>query len=159
MASEDTTRDGAKKPKSGNDNTSNLSQPEESNDRIGMPNVDILVKEEIERLTKELIEDIRDIVLMDVSYDTIDFIPEEEIEIERPVDYSRDQFNNIIQDVQASLLRGEAQSTFYDYVEYLKMFTVRYNSTNGRPEITLTVKLDGAGVDDATTRKIKITRR
>jgi len=151
-------KDGQVLPASGNSTASDQPVPEKSDVPIGMPNINKVVQKELERLTKEVINDIKTIMLADVDYASIDYIPEDEIDIPRNTDYIRNQFNAIYQRLANNLESGNNQSTRFDYPKYLSMFNVRYNSTNGKPEITLVLDFDGAGADDLRIRRVAIDR-
>jgi len=129
-------------------------------DRIGMPNVSKTVEREIERLTKELIKDMKSIILTDVDYGSIDFIPEREIELAVDIDFIRDSFNNMIDLVKTKLAPGTpGRPRTSEYIDYFNLFSVRYNTSNGEPEINLNLEFNGYGAEDLIINKISIQRK
>jgi hypothetical protein len=136
-------------PRNPGRNNTDEDQPDKSNDPIGMPNIKKLVKEETERLTKELIDSMKGILVLDVNYDTINFIPEDEIDIPRQSNFIRNQFTDIVNEIRSRLAVGYnfAGLPNSDYPKYLKMFNFIYNS-RGDAEITLSLDYDGLGADD-----------
>lgn len=149
-------------PESGKDAASDSSVPEKSKDidRIGMPNVSQGVQKEIERLTKEAIKDLKTIVLADVDYESIDFIPEEEIDIPTEVDFIKDSFNNAVNVIRQQLAPGDVQAgeETDEYLNYFNLFEVSYNGSTGRPEIVLNLEFTGLGAEDLMINKVAINR-
>lgn len=137
---------------------SNISIPSESDERLSMPNMSVIVKQEADRLIKELIYDMRLIVLADVDYESIDLIPQGENDFSEEVDFTYNEFNKIVQSIQTKLMMGTRGSPEYNPAEFLKMFNIRYNNNTGQAEITLNLEFDGIGADDISFRSIKIER-
>lgn len=139
--------------------TSNISVPEESNDRFSMPNINILVKNEAERLIKELIDDMRVFIVSDFDYESIDFIPEENPEIDNRRDVIYDTINEISQSMQKKLNKGTPGDPDYNPGEFLKMFDIRYNTDTGQSEITLNLEFEGGLFENISIKSVNIERR
>lgn len=149
----------ARKPGKTTEAPSNFAIGVQTNDRVSMPNIDKVVEQEIERITKEVIRQIEDIVIgYNTNYTTINYIPEADQEILSSINFSVDQFNGVVDQIQTALNRGLATSENYDYAKYLEMFQVRYNSITGQPEITVILEFDGFGFEDLAISKVLITR-
>lgn len=139
--------------------TSNISVPEASNDRFSMPNINILVKNEADRLIKELIDDMRVFIVSDFDYESIDFIPEENPEIDNRRDVIYDTINEISQSMQKKLNKGTPGDPDYNPGEFLKMFDIRYNTDTGQSEITLNLEFEGGLFENISIKSVNIERR
>ena len=150
----------AKRAKKGTDTPSNFAVGVQSNDRINMPNIDRIVTEEVERLTREMIADIRDISIYStvINYQSIDYIPESDPDIPQDTNFIVDEFNSVIDQIQTALDRGNPTSANYDFAKYLEMFQIRYNGVTGQPEITVVLEFSGLGFDDLDINQVLITR-
>jgi len=106
--------------------------PQENTDRITMSNVYQEVNKEIKRLELEIITDMSELISFDIRYESIDYIPEGSIDDSGKI-YDRNafmpQFNKIFNAVKIALDKGNPASDNYNALEYLKMFSVRYNSS------------------------------
>jgi hypothetical protein len=140
------------------DISSDIGIPSDSNEQLSMPNMSVVVKEETDRLIKELIYDIRSIVLADVNYESIDLVPQGENDFSEDVDFTYNEFNKIVESIQKKLNMGTRQTVEYNPAEFLKMFNIRYNNNTGQAEITLNLEFDGIGAEDISFRSIKIER-
>jgi hypothetical protein len=140
------------------DISSDIGIPSDSNEQLSMPNMSVVVKEETDRLIKELIYDIRSIVLADVNYESIDLVPQGENDFSDDVDFTYNEFNKIVESIQKKLNMGTRQTVEYNPAEFLKMFNIRYNNNTGQAEITLNLEFDGIGAEDISFRSIKIER-
>lgn len=130
-------------------NSTNTPLTGESSEMLSMPDLDTLVDEEIERLTLELTNDMKELVISKtVDYESIDFFPGSEVEIIKPVKikYFREIFNDMCQDVRNLIAKSIYASDKYNYAEYLDLFEVQYNNTNGMPIVSFKVQLPNYNV-------------
>jgi len=136
--------------------SSNQNVPETSDEPLSMPNLTDRIIEEVERLTLEIINETKTLITSGVNYKSVNYIEESDIENPKSVDGIREIFNQMVQAIQDSLNLGNENSENYDYLEYLKLFNVRYN--NGEPEITISLNLIEFNKDDVEVVNVKIDR-
>lgn len=139
--------------------SSNIDVPFDSNERFSMPNINLLVKNEADRLIKELIDDMRTFVVSDFNYESIDFIPEENSDINNNRDVIYDTINQIAESMQKKLNKGTPGDPDYNPGEFLKMFDIRYNTDTGQSEITLNLDFEGGLFENISIKSINIERR
>lgn len=133
-------------PESGIKGASDLKKSDKSNDPIGMPNVSPAIKKETERLTKEFLNDMKSLIIMNVNYESIDFIPEEEIDIDNQADFVSNEWNNIVNQITDKIKMGDSSASAYP--NFLDMFEVVYNINSGIPEIKFNLEFSGFGAED-----------
>jgi len=132
-----------------------------TDERLDMPNLNRVVDKEVERLQRELIEDMKEVILADIKFDSIDYIPERDVIIDDPeINYFKAEFNRIIELVNTSLRMGNAENPDQINMEkYLELFKVEYN-VDGIPRITLVISIDSVDGEDLSINadKINITK-
>jgi hypothetical protein len=121
----------------GKDPQSNRPIPAQSTDSLNTANQSRVVLKEIERLTKELIEDTKAALGSKIDLVSINLV-DGETETDFFPDLARDAFNEYVSDLQEILDLGDNQNT---YLRYLDLFSVRYNDT-GEAIISLNINLE-----------------
>ena len=131
-----------------------------TDERLDMPNLNKVVDQEVALLQREIIEDMKEVILADIKFDSIDYIPENDTLVQdSQIDYFRSEFNNVLELIYAELKKGNAENPYeINMKEYLKLFSVRYAS-NGMPIITFTLNIDTVDGADLSidSDKINIT--
>ena len=120
------------------------------------------VTEELNRLTLEIINDSKDLIPFNLSFESIDFIPEREVfsadnETKYGIyfeDTETDQFidvrNTQSEDNSLAIIRKKItdlnKARRNGTKRYFDAFTVKYDS-NGTPEISLKIDIGNSGID------------
>lgn len=114
-----------------------------SDDRVESPNISRVVQKEVQRLQREIIEDMKEVVLAEITFDSIDYIPESDIIVDdRERDFFRSEFNKVYQDINTRISQGNSENPDnINMKQYLKLFNVTYDS-NGLPVVTFSIKVD-----------------
>jgi hypothetical protein len=132
-----------------------------TDDRLDMPNLNKVVDQEVARLQREIIEDMKEVILADIKFDSIDYIPENDTVIQdTQIDYFRSEFNNVLELIYAELKKGNAENPYeVNMKEYLQLFSVEYDSS-GMPVITFSLNIDTVDGADLSidSDKINITK-
>jgi hypothetical protein len=131
-----------------------------TDERLDMPNLNKVVEQEVELLKREIIDDMKEVILADINFDSIDYIPESDVLVQdAEIDYFRSEFNNVLKLVYAELKKGNSENPYeVNMKEYLKLFSVQYNS-NGIPVIAFSINVNGVDGSDLSidSDKINIT--
>lgn len=131
----------------------NYSIPADSEEQLSMPDITKLISKEVSRLTKELIDDTKELINVGVDYETISYVDDEDPEgIE--IDFLQIQLNNLKKEVQDKLDMGNEEKEAYNYLEYLNMFSVRYNN-KGEAEITLSIEIPNFNLGNTEPTDLK----
>jgi len=120
------------------------------------------ILEEVNRLTLDIIQDSADLIPFDLSFNSIDFIPEREVfsadnETRYGIyfeDSETDQFidvrNTESEDISLGIIRTKIKNLNTARLNgtrrYFDAFTVKYDS-NGTPEISLKIDTGATGID------------
>jgi hypothetical protein len=134
-------------------NKTNYVVPKESNDELSMPNIDKIVDKEVKRLTKELIDDTKELINMGTSYETIEFI-EEVDEYKQFNNFMEEQLGSLKITIQSILNKGYSSRQEYDYISYLDLFSVVYN--NGVANLTLSIDIPDFNIGE--TKIVQATK-
>lgn len=123
---------------------------DQSQDMLSMPDLDKEISDEIDRLTLDLTNDMKEFsISKTVDYESIDFFPGAEVQIVRPVKikYFRETFNDICQSVRDLIAKSIYASEKYNYAEYINLFEVQYNNNDGTPTVSFKVQLPDYNMD------------
>jgi len=131
-----------------------------TDERLDIPNLDKVVQTEVQRLQRELIEDMKEVVLADIKFDSIDYIPESDVEAEGPeIKYFRDEFNKIIKIITTALDYGNTKTpNKMNIGKYLELFNVTY-ANNGEPKVTFRLNIDNVDGSSLSQNFAKINKR
>lgn len=128
-----------------------------TDERLDMPNLNRVVDKEVTRLQRELIEDMKEVILADIKFDSIDYIAETDVVIDDPeINYFKAEFNRVIELVNIGLRMGNAENPDQINInKYLDLFKVNYNS-DGAPKITFIISIDSVDGEDLSINTDKI---
>lgn len=134
--------------------STNKAIPASSQEELSTPDITKLVSKEVLRLTKELIDDTKELINVGTDYETIEYVDDQDpMGIE--IDFLRIQLDNLKQEVQKKLDMGDKSKTdVFNYLEYLNMFSVRYNN-KGEAEITLSIELPNFNLGNTEPTDLK----
>jgi hypothetical protein len=147
------------------DSRANYTVPLDSTEAIDMPDLNKEIKEEIDKLTSELVNITKEFIEGGINFQSIDFFPKNEIfDDEGNSYYELPDYNSIPGDdaglsskrmddikelIWALLSKGDQQSENYNYNEFLNLFTLKYDG-DGKPYFRFSIELTGAIIDDLT---------
>lgn len=135
-------------------NETSYAVPSRSNDELAMPNINKIVEREVARLTKELIEDTKELINMGTSYETIGYVEEENQDVQVH-DFMKEQLNGLKIAIQSILNKGNpSKLNEYSFLEYLNLFSLVYN--NGVANLTISV--DVPNYDIGEIEAIEVSR-
>lgn len=155
-------------------NRADYTLPEDSKDRLGMPNLDKKIQKEVKKLTLQIVKLTKEFIEGGVDFTGIDYIAENEIfgDDGKPY-YTLPDYNSagesessIIEDraedvrtaINELLNKGQSpgkgqkndeENERYNYSEYIDLFELRYNSV-GDPFFRFSIELTGESIDDLT---------
>lgn len=146
------------------DKRANTTLPENSDDRIRMPDINRKIAKEIERVTLRLISVTKDFIEGGMNFYGIDYIAENEILDEDGNPYyplpdrntpggnsglSEVRIGEVKRVVERILNSGKKESPAYNYERYLRLFELRYTGT-GDPVYRFSLDLSGTVLEDLT---------
>lgn len=130
-------------------------------ERLGMPNIDQAIIEEVQRLTIELINDTKEVLNVGLDYNSIDFVPSEETFAKNSKTVSKIQFefNGIADALQQKFNNGNLDNEDADYIKFLDLFSVRYNGDNGNAILTLNIEVPNYNLQEIAIHKASIIKK
>lgn len=130
-------------------------------ERLGMPNIDQAIIDEIQRLTVELINDTKEVLNVGLDYNSIDFVPSEEAFAKNSKTVSKIQFefNSVADALQQKFNDGYLDNEDADYIKFLDLFSVRYNGDNGNAILTLNIEVPNYNLQEIAIHKASIIKK
>ncbi len=124
-------------------------------EEINTANITPVITREVQRLTKELIQDTFEALTSGITYQTINYIEGDSTATQYTVNFSRRLFNDIAVRMKERLDKGlESGDAYLDYLSY---FSVRYNENDGKPQ--LDIKLQDPDFDLSDINIINVVRK
>jgi len=108
--------------------------PEESNEILSMPNIETEIKNEIDRLTLSLIEEVKEVFNVGISYNSIEYV-EDELTPEIPLSvYINEIGNEISRAIKAAISK--------EGLDYFNLFKIDgYDDTTGKAKVSIEIAL------------------
>ena len=148
----------------------NIPYPSDA-EKIFMPNIDVRVKKEVDRITMSLIKSTREFLEAGIDYDGINQVPsnpefsKDDLLFYEPLEENQSEPSEqaltaevmgIIGDSLKNLLSiGEpTNKENYNYIEFLNLFDLRYNA-NGDPVFDLNVALEDGIIEGLKAYRVK----
>ena len=148
----------------------NIPYPSDA-ERISMPNIDVRVKREVDKITMSLIKSAREFLEAGIDYDGINQVPsrpvlsDDDLLFYEPLEENQSEPNEqslvsevmgqISESLDALLQAGNpTNKEYYNYVEFLNLFDLRYNA-NGDPVFDLNVAIEDGIIEGLKAYRVK----
>ena len=115
------------------DRVTNYLVPEDSNENLSMPNIEKEVADEIERLTLEVINEVKEFFNVGIDFSTIEYI-EDELKERVTVDYNLNNLiDSLVSSIKKSLNLGE--------LDYRNLFEITGYNNSGKANVKIIIPL------------------